>query len=129
MEAEIATEVTVTLVDDLDGSPAEETLRVAVGSTEYEIDLNTNNARALRQQLAPFTEHARQTRATTRRQAARTAPGRERSSAIRAWAKKQGTPVRDRGRIPASIIEQYEAASRAVDASLSTAGPGWCPGR
>jgi len=65
MEAEIATEVTVTLVDDLDGSPAEETVRFAVGSTEYEIDLTTNNARALRQQPAPFTEHARQTRATT----------------------------------------------------------------
>jgi len=48
MEAEIATEVTVTLGDDLDGSPAEETVRFAFGSTEYEIDLNTNDARALR---------------------------------------------------------------------------------
>ena len=112
MGAGIATKVTVTLVDDLDGRPAEETVRFAFGSTEYEIDLNTNDARALRQQLAPFTEHARQTGRQPRRQAAPTAPGRERSSAIRAWAKKHGTPVRDRGRIPASIIEQYEATSR-----------------
>ena len=108
----MATKVTVTLVDDLDGSPAEETVRFAVGGTEYEIDLNQNNARAFRQHLAPFIEHARPTGRQPRRRAARTTPRRERSSAIRAWAKNQGIPVRDRGRIPASVIEQYEATPR-----------------
>jgi hypothetical protein len=35
---------------------------------------------------------------------------RERSADIRAWAKGQGIKVNERGRIPASVVEQYEAA-------------------
>lgn len=41
----------------------------------------------------------------------RTAATRERSSGIRAWAKDQGIAVSDRGPLPASVIEQYEAAT------------------
>jgi len=111
MEAGMATKVTVTLVDDLDGGPAEETVRFAFGDAEYEIDLNPSNAGAFRQQLAPFIEHARKTGQQQRRQAARSRSGRERGRAIRAWAKQQGIPVSGRGRIPASVIEQYEAAT------------------
>ena len=40
----MATRITVALEDDLDGGPAEETVRFAVGGTEYEIDLNKKNA-------------------------------------------------------------------------------------
>ena len=36
---------------------------------------------------------------------------RERSADIRAWAKDQGITVSDRGRIPASVAEQYETAT------------------
>lgn len=78
---------------------------------EYEIDLSTKNARAFRQQLAPFIDHARRAGRGQRRRAARTAAGRERSAAIRAWGKEQGIAVSGRGRIPASIVEQYEAAT------------------
>ncbi|HEY7359487.1 MAG TPA: histone-like nucleoid-structuring protein Lsr2 [Streptosporangiaceae bacterium] len=42
---------------------------------------------------------------------ARTASGRERSGDIRAWAKDQGIPVSERGRIPTSVAAQYEAAT------------------
>jgi len=38
-------------------------------------------------------------------------PSRERSGDIRAWAKGQGIPVSERGRIPASVVQQYEAAT------------------
>ena len=31
---------------------------------------------------------------------------------IRAWAKATGLPVSDRGRIPASVVDQYEATTR-----------------
>jgi hypothetical protein len=58
-EAGMATKITVALDDDLEGGPADETMRFAVGGTAYEIDLNTKNARAFRKQLAPFIEHAR----------------------------------------------------------------------
>ena len=37
---------------------------------------------------------------------------RERSADIWAWAKDQGIAVSERGRIPASVVEQYEAAAK-----------------
>ena len=108
----MATKMTVTLEDDLDGGPADETLRFAVGGTEYEIDLSKKNARAFRKQLAPFIEHARKAGRGQRRPAAHAASGRERSGDIRAWAKAQGIEVSERGRIPASVAEQYQAAAK-----------------
>jgi hypothetical protein len=40
MEAEMATKIIIALGDDLDGGPADETVRFAVGDVEHEIDLN-----------------------------------------------------------------------------------------
>jgi hypothetical protein len=108
----MATKTTVTLEDDLDGGPADETLRFALGGAEYEIDLSAKNARAFRRQLAPFIDHARRTGRGQRRRPARAAVGRKSSGAIRAWAKDQGIPVSTRGRIPADIVRQYEAAAK-----------------
>ena len=108
----MATRMVVALEDDLDGSPAQETVRFGLGSWEYEIDLSKKNATMFREQLAPFVEHARQAGRGQRRRSARTASGRERSGQIRAWARDMGIPVNDRGRLPASVVEQYEAAAR-----------------
>ena len=105
----MATKVTVALEDDLDGGPADETVRFAVGGTAYEIDLNKKNARAFRKQLAPFVEHARRAGRGQRRP--RTSSSRRRSGDIRAWAKGQGIAVSGRGRIPASVVAQYDAAT------------------
>jgi hypothetical protein len=108
----MATKITVTLEDDLDGGPADETIRFGFGGTEYEIDLNKKNARALRKQLAPFLEHARRAGPGQRRGPARTAPGHGRAAHIRAWANERGIAVSGRGRIPANVVEQYEAAAQ-----------------
>jgi hypothetical protein len=48
----MATKITIALEDDLDGGPAGETVRFAVGGTEYEIDRNNKHAAAPREQLA-----------------------------------------------------------------------------
>jgi hypothetical protein len=109
-EAGMATKVTVALEDDLDGGPADETVRFEVGGTQYEIDLNKKNAKAFRKQLAPFVEHARRAGRGQRRP--RTSSSRQRSGDIRAWAKEQGITVSDRGRIPANVVEQYHAATK-----------------
>src|SRR5438270_13182990 len=103
-EAGMATRITVALEDDLDGGPADETVRFTVGGTEYEIDLNKENARAFRKQLAPFIEHARRVGRPQRRRQACTTSSREHSGDIRAWAKEQGIAVSGRGRIPASVV-------------------------
>jgi hypothetical protein len=107
----MATKVTVALEDDLEGGPAVETVRFAVGGAAYEIDLNRKNAAVFRGQLAPFVEHARGAGRGPRRRAGRSAAGRERGAAIRAWATKQGIAVSARGRIPADVVERYEVAT------------------
>jgi Lsr2 len=110
----MAQKITVALEDDLDGGPADETVRFGLRGAEYEIDLSKKNATAFRKQLAPFIEHARKAGRGQRRRAGRTGSSRERSGGIRAWAKGQGIAVSDRGRIPASVVEQYEAATKAT---------------
>jgi hypothetical protein len=108
----MAQKITVALEDDLDGGPADETVRFGLGGTEYEIDLSTKNANAFHRQLASFIEQARKTGRGSRRRPGRTVSSRERSADIRAWAKDQGITVSDRGRIPANVAEQYDAATQ-----------------
>src|SRR6478672_5948817 len=100
----MAQKVTVVLEDDLTGGPAKQTVRFAFDGTDYEIDLNAKNAAAFGKQLAPYLEHARKAGRSQRR-SGRT--NRQRSGDIRAWAREQGLAVSERGRIPASVAEQY----------------------
>jgi hypothetical protein len=124
-EAGMAQKITVQLEDDLDGGPADETLRFGLGTAKYEIDLSAKNAAAFRRQLAPFIEHARKAGPARRRRTgngawpARSRPG---SVEVRAWAKEAGIKVSERGRIPASVIAQYEAAGGAAPPGRASAG-------
>jgi len=112
-EVQMAAKTIVSLEDDLDGGPADETLRFGLGPADYEIDLNAANASRFRAQLAPFIEHARKPGRAQRAQAGRTPASRRDSAEVRTWAKEHGIQISDRGRIPASVIDQYEAATRA----------------
>ncbi len=107
----MATRTTITLADDLDGSPAEETLRFGLGAAEYEIDLNAANAGRFRAQLAPFVDHARKLARGQR--PGRTSAARRDSAEVRAWARQHGIEISERGRIPASVAEQHQAAKPA----------------
>ncbi|MFD0851118.1 Lsr2 family protein [Actinomadura adrarensis] len=106
----MAQKVQVLLVDDLDGGEADETVSFSVDGASYEIDLSSANAKKLRDSLAPFVEKSRKAGTTRSRRRQRGASSRERSAEIRAWAKDRGIKVNERGRIPASVIEQYEAS-------------------
>jgi hypothetical protein len=108
----MATTMAIALEDDLDGGPADETLRFGLGGSEYEIDLSTENASKFRHQLAPFIDHARKARRGPRRRGARPPSARRRGREIRAWAKDQGIALNDRGRIPASVAERFDAARK-----------------
>lgn len=111
----MAQKVQVLLVDDIDGGEAEETISFAVDGSSYEIDLSVDNAARLREALAPFVEAARKApsrRGPVRGGKQRTAPSRERSAEIRAWAKAAGKQVNERGRIPQAIMDEYHAAQR-----------------
>jgi nucleoid-associated protein Lsr2 len=106
----MAQKVRVVLEDDLTGGPAEHTIQFAFDGTDYEIDLNAKNAATFSKQLAPYLEHARRAGRAQPRRPGRTTAGRHRSGDIRAWAKEHGLTVSERGRIPASVAEQYHAA-------------------
>jgi hypothetical protein len=103
-------ETIVVLKDDLDGSEASESVRFTVRGTEYEIDLSERNAAAFDRALEKWVGAARTTssRARGRR---RTSGSKVDARAVRAWAAENGVSVSERGRIPASVVEQFMAAS------------------
>lgn len=104
----------ITLVDDLDGTDAEEQLEFSVDGRSYEIDLSTANAGRLRDALAPFISAARRTgarRATAASgSASRAGSDRAHNQAIREWAIAQGMKVSERGRIPTNVLSAYRDA-------------------
>jgi len=116
----MASKTVVTVVCDLphDGEvEGTETVSFAFDSTPYEIDLCSMHAKDLREKFGQYVEHARRVTGGgggggRRRRASRGAPGRQQSAEIRAWAKRNGTAVSDRGRIPADVIARYDASHR-----------------
>ncbi|SFQ59584.1 Lsr2 protein [Amycolatopsis arida] len=108
----MAQQVLVSLVDDLDGSEADETVEFMLDGVSYEIDLSAENAEELRDSLAQYVEHARRVggrKRSGRRSvtAERSTADREQNQAIRAWARKNGFEISDRGRIPSEVVEAY----------------------
>ena len=110
--ATVAQQVKVILVDDLDGGHADETVKFGIDGASYEIDLNRANADKLRDVIAPFVGAARKASRATARAGRRGSSGERRGRAadIREWARTKSIEVNERGRIPARVVEQYEAA-------------------
>ena len=104
----MATRILTTLVDDLDGGAADETLRFGLDGVNYEIDLSRFNAARFREHLEPFVNAARKTKAAGRKEASSRRPGR--NADIRFWAQANGFQVKDRGKIRAAVVAAYEAA-------------------
>jgi hypothetical protein len=99
----MAQKVQTILIDDLDGSQADSTVRFGLDGTDYEIDLNTDHAHQLRDALVRYVNAARRTSNAARQPArtARSAPANGvNTTKVREWAKAQGIDVKDRGRIP-----------------------------
>ena len=117
----MARKVQVILSDDLDDSiSADETVTFALDGTTYEIDLSEKNAAEMRDLFGKYVSAARKVsgrssgRASGAGRSRATGGGgrmdREQAGAIRDWARKNGHEVSDRGRIPASVVEAFEAA-------------------
>jgi hypothetical protein len=108
----MAQKIQTFFIDDLDGSEAEGTVLFGLDGTQYEIDLSTEHAKELRTALGRYIEAGR--KVTVRRAApnGRKAPANGVSNTeVRAWAKAQGLEVKERGRVPADLIAQYQAAA------------------
>lgn len=104
----MAQKVQITLVDDIDGSAAAETVIFGLDGTSYEIDLSTENADKLRDALAGYIGVGRKMTKSGRvfKKTQIGATPRE----VRDWAKSAGYSVPDRGRIPSEVQKAFDAA-------------------
>lgn len=133
----MATRTTVTLVDDLDGGTAEETVGFGLDGAVYEIDLSAANAEELRAALERYVAAARRTggrRSSGAAAAPAAAPAasssssssgssassRERNQEIRAWANEHGAGLSSRGRLPGWVVEAFEAGDTSLLARASS---------
>ena len=111
-------ELTVTMIDDLDGSQAVETIAFALEGVNYEIDLSKRNVNGLRRALKPYVEGGRK---VGRASVNRAAKGRRRSTSARtegydraearAWAKSHRIKVAPRGRISNEVVERWRQSN------------------
>lgn len=98
----MARKTRITLIDDIDGTEATESINFTINTNSYEIDLNDTNAAAFRAALQPYIDSAQHnTKQTTTD-----------SQTIREWAAKNNIPVGPRGRIKQEIIDQYYTSLR-----------------
>ncbi len=109
----MAQKIQTLCTDDLDGSPADGTVRSGLAGTGYEIDLNKEHAQALRSALARYVAAARRGPGTKNpaRSRRKAAAGGLNTTEVRDWARGQDIEVKDRGRIPAELIVKFKAAT------------------
>lgn len=107
------------LIDDIDGADipegAGERVAFSLRGVDYQIDLSAANVAKLDKALKPFLGAAtkvggRRGRRATKSASASGVTSKEQLAVIRAWARKKGYEVSDRGRIKAEIVEAFEAA-------------------
>ncbi|HEY3469705.1 MAG TPA: Lsr2 family protein [Amycolatopsis sp.] len=116
----MAQKVLVEILDDIDGSPATQTVQFGLDGVTYEIDLSDENAAALRDELARYIGAGRRVggrkvRVATGQSTTTTQSDRERNQQIRAWANANGYEVSDRGRLSSEVISAYEQAQVAAE--------------
>lgn len=109
----MAQKVQITLIDDITGEPAQETVSFGLDGSNYEIDLTTENAVELRASIAEWVKSARRvagTRGAARRGRSVRHSG-SNANAVREWARANGYTVSERGRISAEVQRAYDAAN------------------
>ena len=100
----------IELVDDIDGSKADETIAFSIDGAHYEIDLSAENAEKIRAEIGEWAEKGTRVARKKARRASAPAPSSEENARIRQWAKDNGYEVGDRGRISAEIRQAYADA-------------------
>lgn len=100
------------ITDDLDGSKDAEEVSFSYQGIDYSIDLGKKNIAAFEKALKPYITAATRVPKGAARSGRSPKPrsANRNLSAVRAWAKSAGLQVSDRGRIPKSVLEQYEAS-------------------
>jgi len=110
----VAKRVEVSFVSDLSGRAGDDvgTVEFSLDGAAFEIDLTGAEAEKLRKVLEPYCEAGRR-KARVARSGSRSVRVGPDPKTVRAWAGSHGIQVPQRGRIPADVIEQFEAAEGA----------------
>lgn len=106
----MAVQTKITLVDDVDGGEASETVRFGLDGIAYEIDLDSAHAAQLRAVLAPAAAAGRTVSAMGSSAGFTRVVTQDDPRALRAWAAAHDIDLPARGRIPADVVAQYRAA-------------------
>jgi hypothetical protein len=110
----MAKQTTVTITDDLDGSANAKEVSFSLNGKAWVIDLNAKNRAALEKALKPYiakaTEQGRRRRPGKATRSSSRSKSRPDLAAVREWAKNNGHPVSDRGRISTDVLTAYDAA-------------------
>lgn len=112
----MAQKITVTMTDDIDGDVASETVNFGIDGVNYEIDLNEQNALAIREALATYIYNGRRVSGrkisgTSTATTPSSGANKERLQNIRSWAKENGHEVSERGRIKSELMDAYDKAN------------------
>ncbi|MGW4064279.1 histone-like nucleoid-structuring protein Lsr2 [Amycolatopsis sp. NPDC004747] len=113
--------VTIEILDDTDGSRAEQTVPFGLDGIAYEIDLSTTNTNALREALAPYVAAASRTGGrrikvavgqptNSTKQEPEPSVNYTATHDIRTWARANGYEVADQGRISKTLVEAYHSS-------------------
>ncbi len=102
--------VEVVLQDDVDGGEPAHTLFFSLDGKDYEIDLTEQNAKALRDGLAPWIAAARRASSSSFPEQRSRSRRSANTADIRRWAEEHDIPVAARGRISIDLRSRYEAA-------------------
>jgi hypothetical protein len=109
----VAQKISVTFACDYDSKEIPDgehmTRAFSLDGRDYEIDLCERHSQKFDEVLQKFADKARKVTGRVGRPKRRTTAHRQRSADIRAWAKRSGMDVSERGRIPANVIAKYEA--------------------
>ncbi len=106
----MAKQITVTVVDDIDGTPGASTFQFALEGKSYAIDLSEQNAQALREALAHYIDKARPQNGEDETPEVKDSHS---VQYIRSWAQENGYPVSDRGSIPKKVMRAFLKANPA----------------
>jgi hypothetical protein len=121
----VATKTLIELIDDTDGSTADEEVTFGLDGVTYQIDLSEANAEKLREELDHWIAHGRRTGGRQATHSRARAPRENlvpdtrptysvpERHAIQAFANRNGLAVPgDRGRIARSVSDAWENAGR-----------------
>ena len=100
----MARETIINLIDDIDGSKADVTIKYSFDGANYEVDLTDDHAEDFREHMQEWLDRSRRIGVAHNSQRGANTE----TAKIREWARGQGMEVPNRGRLSEDIMKAYE---------------------